>query len=218
MKKNKNMNSRNKRNKRNHNTNKHNSNIANISFNKVILFAILALIITSLIFLLFRLNKSKTIEVSSLDTNIVDNSISINDYFNIYASTNDESLNTTTNSSSTSTTEKLSTTFNITAIGDIMCHNTQYIDAYDSTTGLYDFDYVFDNISYYLKTADIAVGNLETCFAGSEVGYSSYPTFNTPSSLASSLKSIGLDVLSTANNHSMDTSYSRIMLNYRCIR
>ena len=48
-------------------------------------------------------------------------------------------------------------------------------------------------------------GNLETTFAGeSNKGYTGYPMFNSPSELGVALKNIGLDVLSTANNHSMD--------------
>ena len=31
-------------------------------------------------------------------------------------------------------------------IGDIMCHNTQYNDAYNNKTGQYDFSYVFEEI------------------------------------------------------------------------
>lgn len=101
-------------------------------------------------------------------------------------------------------------TFTMAVTGDIMCHNTQYNDAYNSTTGEYDFSYVFEDIKYYIQTADIAVGNLETTFAGSERGYSSYPTFNTPEKLAYNLKDIGFDVLTTANNHSLDKGYSGI--------
>lgn len=104
--------------------------------------------------------------------------------------------------------EETDTTFTLTAIGDVMCHNTQYIDAYDSDTGTYDFSYVFDNISSYTKTADICIGNLETSFAGEDRGYSNYPTFNSPDSLADSLKSIGVDVLSTAGNHALDMGFS----------
>lgn len=100
------------------------------------------------------------------------------------------------------------TTFTLTAIGDIMCHNTQYLDAYNDETGEYDFSYVFDDISLYTKTADICVGNLETTFAGEDVGYSSYPTFNTPDSLAYELKDIGVDVLSTAGNHALDKGFN----------
>ena len=89
-----------------------------------------------------------------------------------------------------------------------MCHNTQYLDAYNDETGEYDFSYVFDDISLYTKTADICVGNLETTFAGEDVGYSSYPTFNTPDSLAYELKDIGVDVLSTAGNHALDKGFN----------
>lgn len=104
--------------------------------------------------------------------------------------------------------EETDTTFTLTAIGDVMCHNTQYMDAYDSDTSTYNFSYVFDNISSYTKTADICIGNLETSFAGEDRGYSNYPTFNSPDSLADSLKSIGVDVLSTAGNHALDMGFS----------
>ena len=104
--------------------------------------------------------------------------------------------------------EPTDTTFTMAAIGDIMCHNTQYNDAYNKDTGAYDFSYVFDDISLYTKTADICVGNLETTFAGEDVGYSGYPTFNTPDSLAYELKDIGVDVFSTAGNHALDKGFN----------
>lgn len=102
------------------------------------------------------------------------------------------------------------TTITMSVIGDIMCHDSQYKDAYNSQTKEYDFSYVFSDVKYYLQTADIAVGNLETTFAGAEIGYSNYPTFNTPEALAYDLKKLGIDVLSTANNHSLDKRYTGI--------
>lgn len=102
------------------------------------------------------------------------------------------------------------TTINMAFTGDIMCHNTIYNDAYDSLTKTYDFSYIFENIKYHIQTADIAIGNLETTFAGPSKGYSSYPTFNTPESLAYNLKKVGFDVLSTANNHCYDSGYNGI--------
>ena len=104
--------------------------------------------------------------------------------------------------------EEIDTTFTMTAIGDVMCHNTQYWDAYDKASDTYDFSYVFDDITYYTKIADISIGSLETTFAGSERGYSNYPTFNSPDALAYALKNIGLDVISTAGNHALDTGFS----------
>lgn len=97
------------------------------------------------------------------------------------------------------------TTISMAVIGDIMCHNTQYKSAYSN--GKYDFSHVFEDIKSKIEPADIAIGNLETTFAGSDIGYSSYPTFNTPEALATDLKELGIDVLSTANNHSLDKGY-----------
>lgn len=103
------------------------------------------------------------------------------------------------------------TTIHISAIGDIMCHLTNVKNAYNSTSKDYDFSNVFKNIKDYTKNADITVGNLETTFAGKSRGYTGYPTFNTPEVLGKNLKSIGVDVLSTANNHCMDKGYSGLV-------
>jgi len=113
-------------------------------------------------------------------------------------------------------TQKEDQHFSMSVIGDIMCHNTQYKDAYNSSTGTYDFSYVFEDIKDYVNSADISVGNLETTFAGKDRGYSNYPRFNTPEQLAYNLKDFGIDVLSTANNHCMDTNFSGLVstLNY----
>ncbi len=103
---------------------------------------------------------------------------------------------------------KDSRSFTLCAIGDVMCHNTQYWDAYNKTTGEYDFSYVFDDIVKYTQSPDITIGSLETSFAGEDVGYSNYPTFNSPDNLAYSLHRIGVDVLSTAGNHCLDMGFS----------
>ncbi len=106
--------------------------------------------------------------------------------------------------------------FTMSVVGDIMCHNSQYKDAYVSSKGTYDFSYVFEDIKNYVSEADISIGNLETTFAGKAKGYSNYPRFNTPEQLAYNLKDLGIDVLSTANNHSMDTNFDGVVstLNY----
>ena len=106
---------------------------------------------------------------------------------------------------------KEDTNIKMAVIGDIMCHNSQYKDAYDVQTNTYDFSYVFTDVQQYISSADIAIGNLETTFAGKERGYSNYPRFNTPEQLAKNLKDFGIDVVSTANNHCMDTNYSGLV-------
>lgn len=100
---------------------------------------------------------------------------------------------------------------NLVATGDIMCHTTNFNAAYNNETKEYDFTSVFQNVAKYIEKADIAIGNLETTFAGKDRGYTGYPTFNSPSALGVALKNIGIDILSTANNHSLDKGYSGIV-------
>lgn len=107
--------------------------------------------------------------------------------------------------------EKKSTTIHLMAIGDAMCHSQNFKDAYQASTKTYDFSHVFTNIRDKVASADVAIGNLETTFAGEAKGYSGFPTFNTPDSLGVALKDMGVDVLSTANNHSLDKGYKGIV-------
>ena len=123
-------------------------------------------------------------------------------------SNSNTSVNTTDINNSKSQHEDV--TFTLATTGDIMCHNTNFLDAYNSSTKSYDFSYYFTDIKQYLQEADITVGNLETTLSGAKRGYSGYPTFNTPEILAKNLKSAGFNVVSTANNHCMDKGYSGI--------
>ena len=92
------------------------------------------------------------------------------------------------------------------SIGDIMVHSPQLSGAYVPETDNYDFSAFFKETSPYFKAVDLAVGNLEVTFGGTESGeYSGYPAFNTPDSLADVIKDSGLNFLLTANNHSYDT-------------
>ena len=128
-----------------------------------------------------------------------------NDFASYTGQTNDTESNLNTGNNENVEPVKEDVNIKMTVIGDIMCHNSQYKDAYDGSS------YVFDDIKDYISSADIAVGNLETTFAGKERGYSNYPRFNSPEQLAYNLKDMGIDVLCTANNHSMDTNYSGVV-------
>lgn len=92
----------------------------------------------------------------------------------------------------------------IAVVGDLMVHSWQMDDALKRGGGQYDFNYCFEPVSKYLSYKDLTVGNLETTFAGKEIGYSEYPCFNTPEQFGDALLNVGFDVLSTANNHCMD--------------
>ncbi len=91
------------------------------------------------------------------------------------------------------------------AVGDIMVHQTQFVQAYAPNSQSYDFSPSFEYITPYLQASNLTVGNLETTLAGAGRGYSAYPRFNTPDELALALCQAGFNLLCTANNHSMDS-------------
>jgi poly-gamma-glutamate capsule biosynthesis protein CapA/YwtB (metallophosphatase superfamily) len=87
-------------------------------------------------------------------------------------------------------------------VGDIMQHDSNIAAAYNSVTGKYDYSACFEYVSPIIKSADVAIGNLELTLAGKP--YKGYPQFSAPNELAYELKRAGFDVLVTANNHSVD--------------
>lgn len=95
-------------------------------------------------------------------------------------------------------------TARLTVVGDIMCHDYQYKEAYDPETGAYDFSHNFQDMKPYFEQADLVIGNLETVFAGEEIGYSDFPLFNSPDAFLYAVKEAGFDLLTTANNHCLD--------------
>lgn len=98
-------------------------------------------------------------------------------------------------------------TIQLTLLGDVMCHPAQYEAA--KTEEDYDFRPSFEDIAYDTANADLTLANLETTFAGQEATYSGYPSFNTPEEMIDALKdTLGVDVVSTANNHALDRNYS----------
>lgn len=96
-------------------------------------------------------------------------------------------------------------TVKLAVVGDIMVHDYQYNEAYDPTTGEYDFMHNFQDAKKYFAGNDLVIGNLELTFGGPDRPYASFPCFNTPDSFLDAVKDAGFTLLTTANNHSMDT-------------
>lgn len=96
-------------------------------------------------------------------------------------------------------------TVTMAVVGDIMVHDYQYNEAYDAASDTYDFMHNFQDMKPYFADKDLVIGNLELTFGGPDRPYSSYPCFNTPDSFLDAVKDAGFNVLTTANNHSMDT-------------
>ncbi len=88
------------------------------------------------------------------------------------------------------------------AIGDILIHDKIYKDAFNGAA--YQFDPMFENVKPLLEKPDVLTANQESLIGGQALGLSSYPRFNSPYEVADALVHTGVDIVSTANNHTLD--------------
>ena len=86
-------------------------------------------------------------------------------------------------------------------VGDLMQHQAQ-IDAALRADGSYDYSHCFSLVKESISHADLAVGNLEVTLGGEP--YRGYPQFSAPDEYLLAIKDAGFDILTTANNHSLD--------------
>jgi len=110
------------------------------------------------------------------------------------------------------------TNIRIAAAGDIMFHSTQLESAYDAQNKTYDFKSVFEDVKPIFTAADLALANFETTTAGTVMEFTGYPTFNSPDETIDAIKYAGIDVLTTANNHSLDTGSQGLKRTVEVIR
>ncbi len=88
-------------------------------------------------------------------------------------------------------------------VGDALIHNGIYEDALKSN-GTYDFKPMLEYIKPISSKYDLAYYNQETILGGAEIGYSSYPRFNSPQEVGDAFLDAGFNLVSLANNHTMD--------------
>jgi poly-gamma-glutamate synthesis protein (capsule biosynthesis protein) len=86
--------------------------------------------------------------------------------------------------------------------GDAMGHLSYIQSSKTRDTSVYNFDNIFQYLKSYIKSADLAIVNLETTLSGPP--YKGYPAFTTPDDYAKGLRDAGFNLFVTANNHSMD--------------
>lgn len=89
------------------------------------------------------------------------------------------------------------------AVGDNLIHNT-LIEAGKQDDGSLDYSSFYENISDYVKSADVACINQETMLGGPDFEYLGYPCFNTPWEVGEAAINAGFDVFTCATNHSLD--------------
>ncbi len=90
----------------------------------------------------------------------------------------------------------------LSAIGDILIHSPVYKDAKGEDG--YDFLPMLEKVRPYLEQPTITIANQETMIGGEELGLSTYPSFNSPHEVGDALKEVGVDVVTIANNHTLD--------------
>ena len=96
------------------------------------------------------------------------------------------------------------------AVGDALIHGAVYMDA-SIGNGNYDFSKMFTDIEPLIKDYDLKYYNQETIIGGKDIGVSHYPTFNSPDEIGDNLTDIGFNMVSLANNHSMDKGEKAIL-------
>ncbi len=92
----------------------------------------------------------------------------------------------------------------ITVFGDVMCEEP-ILKASKKRDGTYNFDGVFEKVKPMFEEADYVITNLEFPIAGADAKYTKgFFSFNAPVGYAEAAKRAGVDLVSTANNHTLD--------------
>ncbi|MEF9894635.1 MAG: CapA family protein, partial [Clostridia bacterium] len=100
----------------------------------------------------------------------------------------------------------------IRSIGDIVAHVPILKSVYDAGSRAYDFAPIFENIAASMGNADYTVLNVDGPLGGKKfAAYRGYPQFNTPPHLLNALGANGVDMLTLANNHALDTYFDGLI-------
>lgn len=118
------------------------------------------------------------------------------------SSTKDEASSVSPSKEEKDEAKTVRTTATLAAIGDVLIHSSVYEDA--RTTEGFDFRPMFEPVRPYLRAPDITVANQESMIGGTSLGLSDYPRFNSPQAVGDALKDAGVDVVTMANNHTLD--------------
>lgn len=96
-------------------------------------------------------------------------------------------------------------TLSMVMVGDNLIHDKIYLEAEKNVNGNeYDFSPMLELIRPIISTYDIAYYNQETILGGSEIGLSSYPSFNSPYEVGDAMVDAGFNLVSLATNHTLD--------------
>lgn len=94
-------------------------------------------------------------------------------------------------------------------VGDALIHGVVYDDA--KTNNGYDFTSMLQEIKPIISSYDLAFYNQESILGGTELGLSTYPRFNSPYEVGNAFLDAGFNLVSLANNHTLDRGEQAIL-------
>ncbi|WP_157063389.1 CapA family protein [Luteipulveratus mongoliensis] len=108
----------------------------------------------------------------------------------------------TTRPTSSPTSARPSAHITISAIGDVLPHASVNRDA--ATGSGYDYRPMFAAVKPLIQRSTVAICQLETALSADNTRLTRDNAFNSPHQLAATLRDVGFDGCSTANNHTWD--------------
>ena len=99
-------------------------------------------------------------------------------------------------------------------VGDALYHDGVYKDGY-TNQGTYDFKKQLQAIKPIVSQYDLAYYNQESILGGTSLGLSTYPRFNSPYEVGDAFLDAGFNLVSTANNHTLDRGCQAILNSYQ---
>ncbi len=97
----------------------------------------------------------------------------------------------------------------IRCLGDFIIHDP-LLEAAKTADGGYDFYSMIAPVADLIGDADYTIANVDGTIGASET-YSGYPRFNSPVALLDALEAAGVDMLTLANNHALDSEYEGLI-------
>lgn len=95
-------------------------------------------------------------------------------------------------------------------VGDALYHTGTYKDGLQKD-GTYNYDHQLSDIAPIIADYDLAYYNQETILGGTELGLKSYPNFNSPQEVGDAFIKAGFNLVSLANNHTLDRGEKAIL-------
>ncbi len=93
--------------------------------------------------------------------------------------------------------------------GDALAHDRLYNAAKKDNS--YDFKPYLTLIKEKIKNYDLAYYNQETILGGTDIGLSTYPSFNSPQELGDAMVDAGFNLVSLATNHALDRGEKAVL-------